>query len=135
MEHEKHFQKIEQHQETGMTDDLKKIKPKNEKISLVLSIVLGLIGFSGISHMYLAKIPKGVGILLASFVLIGLSGYFLANTVLQNLSNLQSILHSFGIIPLVGYLGIFFWQIFDSYRLCLQYNKHVTESGKLPPWW
>jgi hypothetical protein len=135
MGHEKHFQKITQHQETGMKVDFNKIKPKKVKISLVLSIVFGLIGFSGISHMYLDKIPKGIGILLASFVLIGLAGYFLTIAVLQNPSNLQSILHSFGIIPLVGYFGIFGWQIFDSYKLCLKYNKHVTESGKLPPWW
>ena len=131
----KNLQKIIQHQETDISDNFKKIKHKNENISLVLSIVLGLIGFSGISHMYLGKIPKGIGILASSFVLIGLAGYFFGITISQNPSNLQSILHSFGIVPLVSYLGFFAWQIFDAHRLCLKYNKHVSESGKLPPWW
>jgi hypothetical protein len=135
IEHTKSFQQISQHQETGLTDNFKQIKPKKENISLILSIVLGLVGFSGISHIYLGKIQKGIGILIASFVLVGLAGYFLATTMLQNPSNLQSMLHSFGIIPLVGYFGFFAWQIFDAYRLCLKYNKHVSESGKLPPWW
>ena len=123
------------HQEPDMSDNSKKMKPKNENISLILSIVLGLVGLSGISHIYLGKIQKGVGILVVSFILIGVTGYFVYIIASQNMLNLLSILHSFWIVPLVGYYGFFAWQIFDARRLCLKYNKYVSESGKLPPWW
>ena len=123
------------HQEPDMSDNSKKMKPKNENISLILSIVLGLVGLSGISHIYLGKIQKGVGILVVSFILIGVTGYFVYIIASQNMLNLLSILHSFWIVPLVGYYGFFAWQIFDARRLCLKYNKYVSERGKLPPWW
>ena len=123
------------YQKPDVSDNSKKMEPKNEHISLVLSIVLGLVGLSGISHIYLGKIPKGIGILVVSFILIGVAGYFVYIIASQNMLNLLSILHSFWIVPLVGYYGFFAWQIFDARRLCLKYNKYVSESGKLPPWW
>ena len=123
------------YQKPDVSDNSKKMEPKNEHISLVLSIVLGLVGLSGISHIYLGKIPKGIGILVVSFILIGVAGYFVYVIASQNMLNLLSILHSFGIIPLVGYFGFFAWQIFDARRLCLKYNKFVSDSGNLPPWW
>ncbi|HMK32050.1 MAG TPA: hypothetical protein VK431_00325 [Nitrosopumilaceae archaeon] len=134
MEQIKNLQNIAR-QESDMLNESKKMKPKNENISLVLSVVLGLFGLSGISHIYLDKMQKGAGILIVSFILIGVTGYFMYVTASQNMLNLLSILHSFWIIPLVGYYGFFAWQIFDARRLCLKYNKYVSESGKLPPWW
>jgi hypothetical protein len=129
------LQTIANYQETGTSHNSKKMNVKNENTSLVLSIVLGLVGLSGIGHMYLGKIQKGAGILAVSFILIGLGGYFLNIMLSQNMSNLLSIVYSFEIIPIVGYFGLFTWQIFDAHKLCLKYNKYVSENGKLPLWW
>lgn len=92
---------------------------KSEGITLILSIILGIIGLQGVGHMYVGKIGKGIGILIGS-IIIFLIGVF-------------TIWIGVGVILLIIYLIIFIWQIFDSRSLCRQYNDYLSKTGK-PPW-
>ncbi len=113
----------------------KKTEPKSEDIALALSIVLGLVGLSGIGQMYLGKIAKGTGILLISIILIGSSIYFLLTRISQVSFHSLSILNSIIFVIPIGYLGLYIYQIFDARKMCKIYNNYLLENGKSPPWW
>ena len=92
---------------------------KSESTTLILSIVLGLLGLSGIGHMYVGKVGKGVGILIGNILLwiIGVATVFFG----------------VGVIFLIGAFVLFIWQIIDSRKLCVQYNDYLRRTGS-PPW-
>lgn len=96
---------------------------KDETVTLVLSIVLGLFGLSGIGHMYVGKIGKGVGILIGS-ILLWIIGAALTTTL---------ILAIIGIPLMITAFVLFIWQIIDARKLCRQYNDHLKRTGT-PPW-
>ena len=87
---------------------------KNEGTGLILSIVLGLLGLNGIGQIYAGKVGRGIGIMIGSWVLI-----------------VVGVL-TFG-IGLIAYLAIFIWQIFDTKKLCREFNEYVSQNGR-PPW-
>ena len=87
---------------------------KNEGTGLILSIVLGLFCLNGIGQIYAGKVGKGIGIMIGSWVLI-----------------VVGVL-TFG-IGLIAYLAIFIWQIFDTKKLCREYNEFFSLNGR-PPW-
>ena len=108
---------------------------KNEDLTLALSIVLGLVGLTGIGQIYLGKVAKGVGIMAISFILIGFTVYFISTNMPENVFNTPIAKNSILIIGTIGYLGLYVYQVFDSRKLCLTYNKYVVEQGTSPPWW
>ena len=87
---------------------------KNEGTGLILSIVLGLFCLNGIGQIYAGKVGRGIGIMIGSWVLI-----------------VVGVL-TFG-IGLIAYLAIFIWQIFDTKKLCSEFNEYVSQNGR-PPW-
>ena len=87
---------------------------KNEGTGLILSILLGLLTICGIGQIYAGKVGKGIGILILGWVLI-IVGF------------------ATGGILLIAYLGVFIWQIFDTKKLCREYNEYVSQNGR-PPW-
>ena len=87
---------------------------KNEGTGLILSIVLGLFCLNGIGQIYAGKVGRGIGIMIGSWVLI-----------------VVGVL-TFG-IGLIAYLAIFIWQIFDTKKLCREFNEYVSKNGR-PPW-
>jgi len=108
-------------------------QPKNEDITLALSIVLGLISLQGIGHVYIGKVAKGVGILFASLTISAVSiSYFLG--LMKNF--IPPFLNDYLPFILFGiYFGPYILQIFDSRRLCIVYNTYVAENYATPPWW
>ena len=87
---------------------------KNEGTGLILSIILGLFTICGIGQIYAGKVGKGIGILILGWVLI-IVGF------------------ATGGILLIAYLGVFIWQIFDTKKLCREYNEYFSQNGR-PPW-
>ena len=87
---------------------------KNEGTGLILSILLGLLTICGIGEIYAGKVGKGIGILILGWVLI-VVGF------------------ATGGIVLIAYLAIFIWQIFDTKKLCREFNEYVSQNGR-PPW-
>ena len=87
---------------------------KNEGTGLILSIVLGLFCLNGIGQIYAGKVGRGIGIMIGSWVLIVVGVLTLG-------------------IGLIAYLAIFIWQIFDTKKLCREYNEFFSLNGR-PPW-
>jgi hypothetical protein len=93
---------------------------KSDSTTLLLAIILGLFGLSGIGHLYLGMIGRGVGILIAGIVL------WVVGVV--------TIMFGVGVVLIIGYLVLFIWQIIDSRRLCREYNDYYEDHGEEPNW-
>jgi len=107
---------------------------KNDEITLILSVVLGLISLQGIGHIYVRRIARGTGILVLSLLISALSISYVTGLIPQEtIPNVVPPL--FLPILLVGYFILYVFQILDSRRLCVEYNQYVTEYGKRPRWW
>ena len=85
------------------------IEWKSVPLTIVLSLVL-----SGLGHLYIEQIKKGV-----IYVAIGFT--------LATLSWVDLLI----LIPLIPFYA---WVIYDSYKQVKLYNKFVEENGKKPEW-
>ncbi len=106
---------------------------KKEDVTLVLSVVLGLVSLQGIGHIYVGRISRGVGILSLSLLLFTLWISYVFGITKDSIPSFAS----FYFLPVVaaGYLGLYVFQILDSRKLCEAYNEYVSREGKRPPWW
>jgi len=117
---------------------------KSEGITLVLSIVVGLLGIMGVGHIYLGRVRRGVIILIIGMTAMG--GVFIPFVMLGMLGGLEeepadptammAVMGGFAVafIPWgIGMLVLFIWQILNARKLCKQYNEYFEEHGK-PPW-
>jgi hypothetical protein len=86
---------------------------KSMGVTMVLTVVLGIIGLGGIGHLYLGKIIKGIVLLIVGIIL-AIIGW----------------LTIFGLIVLLAFA---LFVIYDSYRLCKRYNNDLEQTGR-PPW-
>jgi len=105
--------------------------PKSEDVTLLLSVVLGLISLHGIGHIYNHKIVKGSGLLVLSLSISALVvSYYVG--IIKNI--VPSILQEFFIPVLIGgYFGLYAFQILDSRRVCAARNAYILGHTKLPP--
>ena len=87
---------------------------KNEGTGLILAIILGFFGLSGIGEIYAGRVGRGIGILIGGIILLVL------------------MIVTMGITGIV-YLIIFIWSIFDTKKLCREYNDFLGSNGR-PPW-
>ena len=87
---------------------------KNEGTGLILSIVLGIFGLCGIGQIYAGRVGRGIGIMIGVWILIAIG------------------IATMG-IGLIAVLAVFIWQIFDTKKLCKEYNDFLASNGS-PPW-
>ena len=116
---------------------------KSEGITLVLSIVLGLMGLMGIGHIYVGKVKRGIIILIAGlfiWVIVFIPiGFLSVLDESQDLSEEQIMTRILG--PMMGALiiggiagfALFIWQIINARSLCKDYNMYCEKKGE-PPW-
>ena len=81
---------------------------KSEGIALVLSFLL-----AGLGHIYVGKITTGLLYIVLSIVLV--------------------ILGALLLFPLIIYLVLWIYCIYDSYHKAQEYNRTLIETGQ-PPW-
>ncbi len=99
---------------------------KNPGLAAVLALVVGALLFWGVGHIYVGKVLKGIGIMVAGWVVEGLLlgsfffGLFLGVGLIMALF--------FGLLSLGGWI----WQTFDAYSLAKQYNDQVRLNGREP---
>ena len=86
---------------------------KNPTNAVLIAAIGGLFGFSGIGHMYVGKVVKGIVILVGGLVLFVL-GFFTIG------------------VTFVLYFILWIWQIFDARKLANQFNESLQNSGKQP---
>jgi len=87
---------------------------KTESTALILSIVLGFLGLCGIGQVYVGQVKRGVIMIIVGIILVIVG------------------LLTMG-IGLIAYLAYFIWGIFDTQKVCKQYNAFVSQNGR-PPW-
>ncbi len=91
---------------------------KNPTTALILAIVLGFLGIEGVGQIYVGKVGRGIGILIACFALwiIGIAtfAFFI------------------GIAFIVAGFIVFIWSIFDTNKLVKEYNNFVSKNGRAP---
>ncbi len=109
---------MEKMQDKQMIAESIRSQMKSESVTLVLSILLGLFGLSGIGHMYMGKVGKGVGILILGIILVIIGAVTLAFFV--------------GYVFFIIYLAVFIWQIIDSRKLCQEYNEYFRLHNESP---
>ncbi len=102
---------------------------KSEGITLVLSIVVGLMGIMGVGHIYLGRVRRGLIILIVGVLIWG--AVFVPVLFLGMLGELEE--DSVDPTAVIGMFILFIWQILNSHKLCKEYNEHFEEHGK-PPW-
>lgn len=88
---------------------------KNPGTAAILAALLGFIGITGIGHIYVEKVKKGVTILIG-FIVLMILGFFL-------------------LFPWIFALILWVWQIFDAYNLAKEYNDSVMMTGRPPRDW
>lgn len=110
---------MEKMQNKQMAAESMRSQMKSESVTLVLSILLGLFGLSGIGHMYAGKVGKGAGILILGLALV--------------IIGVATVAFFVGYIFLIVYLVVFIWQIIDSKKICQKYNEYYRLHNE-PPW-
>jgi len=132
---EKMEEKMEEQQKTNFS--MKNYK--SEGTTVVLSIVVGLLGFMGIGHLYVGRVRRGVIILIIG--LLSWTALFIPMVMLGMLAELKEdtfdpeavmgMLVGFMVVG-IGVLVLFIWQIFNSRKLCKEYNEYLEQHGKSP---
>lgn len=118
---------------TKITQDNKEkiVNPKSEDVTLLFSVILGLISLHGIGHIYNHKIVKGSVLLVLSLSISTLAVLYFVG-IIKNV--VPPILQEFFIPVLVGgYFGLYAFQILDSRRVCAARNAYILGHTKLPP--
>ena len=87
---------------------------KSMGVTMVLTVVLGIVGLGGIGHLYLGKIIKGIVLCIVGIILLAVT----IMTVLM------------GLVVLIPFALIV---VYDAYRLCKRYNNDLEQTGR-PPW-
>jgi len=132
---EKMEEKIIEQQKTAVSLS----KSKSEGITLVLSIVVGLMGIMGVGHIYLGRVRRGVIILIIG--ILSWTAFFIPIAILGALGELEEdpsypavIIGMLGgsVAAGIGVLILFIWQVLNSRKLCRVYNEYLEQNGKYP---
>lgn len=111
-------EKLGKMQEEQKTTKIIQTQGKSEGTTVTLSLVLGLIGFPGIGHIYVGHGGKGVAILVPSLIL-----FYWGISIINDTDSY--FLPTFGWFLLFIYFIIFIWQIFYARNLCRKYNERL----------
>jgi TM2 domain-containing membrane protein YozV len=113
---------------------------KDAGLAALFACLAGIFLF-GLGHLYVGKIGRGVILLVVGLIvkilLIGLLIFVIPIGALSVLSSPPA--EAFGVALLVLILlgllnlGLWIWQIYDTYRLAVMYNETLERTGK-PPW-
>ena len=91
---------------------------KNPTTALLLAIILGFLGIAGVGQIYVGKVGRGIGILIAVFVLYIIGGATIGVYI--------------GIAFIIAAFVLFIWSCLDTHKLVKQYNDFVSKNGRAP---
>jgi len=95
---------------------------KSEGVAIVLAVLVGLLGFYGVGHMYVGRIRRGLVILFLDWF-ISISGIVLI--MMNEILGTGGLV--LGIILLIGSFALWIWQIFDVRKVCREHNQSLHE--------
>ena len=130
---EKIEEKIDDKQKTSVS-----VNYKSKRKTLVLSVVVGLLGFMGVGHIYLGRVRRGIIILIIaplswtmifiSFAMLGLLDELEEDVMVA----VFGVLGGIEIVLGIGLFVLFIWQILNSRKLCKEYNEYLEKNGRAP---
>lgn len=101
---------------------------KNPGAAAVIALVVGVLLFWGVGHIYAGKVMKGIGIMIAGWVVEGLFWLSFLGVIYGGIGAV-AVIALFGLLAIGGWL----WQTFDAYSLAKYYNDYVRTHG-VEPW-
>jgi TM2 domain-containing membrane protein YozV len=100
------------------------VREKSEGAAAALSLL-----WSGLGQVYVGRIARGLGIMLAGFLLAFLGLFFIVGgAVVGGAAGLGVG----AIIYMVLLLAFWVWNVFDAYKLAKEYNDHLRATGNRP---
>ena len=85
-------------------------------LSILFSILLVT---SGVGHLYLGQIGKGIGLMIGGWILL--------------IVGAATIFFGVGIILLIGWFVLWIYSMVNANSECSKYNQFVSQNGR-PPW-
>ncbi|MGD9533057.1 MAG: hypothetical protein AB7V56_04720 [Candidatus Nitrosocosmicus sp.] len=87
-------------------------RTKSTKAAVAIALIVGIIGFNGIGHLYIGRLARGVSLLIIGWILVALTFFFIP----------------FGIV----YLIFWIWQAYDVNIKAKYFNTYLLNNGKTP---
>ena len=105
---------------------VRRVPTKSVGGAIALAIILPLFGFSGIGHLYVGRLARGILILLGSWAVDIVAVAFLIGGFFAPV--LFALAFFFFLMGFV----IFIWQIIDAAHLAEDWNAYAEETGGRP---
>lgn len=99
---------------------------KSVGTAVALSLILPFLGFSGIGHLYLERVGRGLTILFLDWAITIAAFTFLFAGL---------IFYAFLLLSAIFFLAafvIYIWQIVDAGNLANEWNRRVAQTGQKP---
>ncbi len=133
---------------TPKTSIVDQLPYKSPGTAALIAFIGGIFGLQGVGHIYVGKIGKGIGILIAGIII----GALLVITIMMRIMGpmmemgpmmgimgpmimMDSSQMSLIILPFVigiAYFVLWIWQIFNAGKLARKFNESVRATGKEP---
>ena len=114
---------------------------KSPGTAALIAFIGGIFGLLGIGHIYIGKIGKGIGILIAGIIIaallvitimVGIMGPMVGMGPMMMMDPNQMPLIILPFILGISYLILWIWQIFNARKIAKKFNESVLATGKEP---
>ncbi|NYT11970.1 MAG: hypothetical protein GKC03_05375 [Methanomassiliicoccales archaeon] len=109
------------------------VKEKDPGTVLLIALILGIIGFMGIGHLYVGKIARGIALLIFGLIIVPMFVAVMMYLMVSGIGYIDETVIVPFIVLTVIWLIVLIWQTYDAHELAKQYN-HVLRTTGLPPW-
>jgi TM2 domain-containing membrane protein YozV/DNA-directed RNA polymerase subunit RPC12/RpoP len=126
---------------TPKTSIVDQLPYKSPGTAALIAFIGGIFGLLGIGHIYVGKVGKGIGILIAGIIIaalivitimMGIMGPMMGMGPMMMMDPSQMPLIILSFILGIAYLVLWIWQIFNARKLAKKFNKSVRATGKEP---
>ena len=133
------LQTEESSRNTALSSVVEQLPYKSPGTAALIALIGGIFGLQGIGLIYVGKIGKGIGILVAGivitlllfFITISIQGVYFFESNGASPTTTAIVISSI-VILIVGYLVLWIWQIFNARKLAKKFNESVKATGKEP---
>jgi hypothetical protein len=114
---------------------------KSPGTAALIAFIGGIFGLQGLGHIYVGKVGKGIGILIASIIIAfllvfttvaSLGIFFTEEDLSMSGSGIESAAIFIMFILGDAYFVLWIWQIFNARKLAKKFNESVRTTGKEP---
>lgn len=90
---------------------------KNWRTVVLISLIVGFLGFEGIGHIYIGKTRRGITLLLIGWVLSISTA--ISSSIGLNIAN---------VLIGISFFAFWIWQVYDVNKLVKQHNEYVIQN-------